>query len=187
MAVSDGLFVDMKKISASLESELSKDGSQFRESFRGLFEQYLQYLKENKKFFGMPSFERESYKVYREHRENEPDEFLCSEQGEVLARVIPIYEKGVFSFGATRHCQELRYPEGMFQELYLLEDGLLLGCELNNQINETMSPTSHTTTKIHTLTREEVKRYHSVDDLLQDLDVVQLRDLVKDILRYNSI
>lgn len=189
------LLRELDEIYDSLRTEISTVDSKFRKPSRELFDRYLNHLRGQGKFSKINSFERLYCTSFHEYREDQPDEIDSHVQARPFTysdlqiphpkqnqpvKGIKVFKKAGPGF---KPCD---YPMGKSPELYALEDQLLLECEVSNQMNETpMDPSSHTTTKIYTLTRN-IKGCLIADSFMRKLNTVQLRDLLADIRVYNG-
>lgn len=168
--MSDELVAQVKGMADSMRDEIHSLDSKFREPVCRLFAQYLQDLKQEGAFSEIYCSETIEYTAFFGHRENDPDE-KTGHRKEGLNGTT----NGLLVCGS----QPQQYSNGKSLELYLLEDGTLLECEVENEMSESpMSPTSHTTTKTYTLTRTNKEAYKAVDSFINHLDLLQLRDVL---------
>ncbi|MBD3252867.1 hypothetical protein GF386_03995 [Candidatus Pacearchaeota archaeon] len=158
---------------------------QFREPSLELFRQYLQHLREHEHFSEIPASEHAEYTVFWGHKEMNPDEMIRHEKGSSLFRRTKegaVILRGIRIYKSEGYDSDpANYPPGNSTEAYLLEDGTILECQVDNQTKGTpLDPQTQTTRRIHDLTRTETERgYVSAHSFIGSLSILELRELLQ--------
>ena len=143
-----------------------------------VFSKHLENLKIREDFAEIYTSEKASYTVFWGHKENEPDRL------DYHHKENPLKQRGVMFYKHGGSRSELHnYPKGRSSELYLLEDGSLLKCKVNNQMNETpMDPATRTTTKNYVLSRAKKAIYEIPVSYIKMLGASQSTELLLKII-----